>query len=107
MKKFPSNIVIALNLRFNWGHFIHPSALCKGVKYAFSTENMLSVQVDKQNRIAILEPQGALSQEDFESASNIIDPYIDQHVRLDGLIIHTQSLPGWDQPLEDPACHRW
>jgi hypothetical protein len=57
---------------------------------------MLSVQIDKQNRIAILEPQGALSQEDFESASNIIDPYIDQHGQLDGLIIHTQSFPGWD-----------
>lgn len=57
---------------------------------------MLSVQIDKQNRIAILEPQGTLSQEDFESASNIIDPYIDQHGQLDGLIIHTQSFPGWD-----------
>jgi len=57
---------------------------------------MPSVQIDKQNRIAILEPQGTLSQEDFESASNIIDPYIDEHGQLNGLIIHTQFFPGWD-----------
>lgn len=57
---------------------------------------MLSVQIDEQNGIAILEPEGALSQEDFKSASNIIDPYIAQHGQLEGLIIHTKSFPGWD-----------
>ena len=57
---------------------------------------MLSVQIDKQNRIALFEPQGALSQEDFESASTIIDPYIAKHGKLEGLIVHTKSFPGWD-----------
>ena len=57
---------------------------------------MLSVQIDEQNGIAILEPEGALSKENFKSASNIIDPYIAQHGRLEGVIIHTKSFPGWD-----------
>ena len=57
---------------------------------------MLSVKIDKQNRIAVFEPQGALSQEDFESASTIIDPYIAKHGKLEGLIVHTKSFPGWD-----------
>jgi hypothetical protein len=57
---------------------------------------MITVQMDKQSSIAILEPHGTLSKEDFKSVSNIIDPYIDQHGQLVGLIIHTKDFPGWD-----------
>jgi len=57
---------------------------------------MLSVEIDKEHGIALLEPSGPLSKSDFESAANIIDPYIEEAGRLNGLIIHTQSFPGWD-----------
>ena len=57
---------------------------------------MLAVTIDEENGIAILEPKGQLSKIDFESAANIIDPYIDESGQLNGLIIHTQKFPGWD-----------
>ncbi len=57
---------------------------------------MLSVEIDEVNGIAILEPDGALSKGDFELAAKIIDPYINKAGRLNGLIIHTKSFPGWD-----------
>jgi len=57
---------------------------------------MLSVEIDEENGIAILEPNGPLSKGDFESAAKVVDPYIDETGQLKGLIIHTKSFPGWD-----------
>jgi hypothetical protein len=57
---------------------------------------MLSVTMDEENVIAILEPEGPLSKNDFEAAARIIDPYIEDTNQLIGLIIHTKSFPGWD-----------
>lgn len=56
---------------------------------------MLSVTIDEENYIAILEPDGPLTKGDFESATRIIDPYIEDNGQLNGLIIHTESFPGW------------
>ena len=57
---------------------------------------MLSVNIDKEHGIALLEPSGPLSKSDFAAAAKIIDPYIEETGRLKGLIIHTKSFPGWD-----------
>ena len=57
---------------------------------------MLSVTIDEENGIVVLEPGGSLSKNDFESAARIIDPYIEDANQLIGLIIHTKSFPGWD-----------
>ena len=57
---------------------------------------MLNVQLDQEKAIAILEPNGALSKEDFIKASQIIDPFIEASGKLNGLIIHVRSFPGWD-----------
>lgn len=57
---------------------------------------MLTVKIDKEKGIALLEPDGPLSKADFESAVKVIDPVIEQHKHLNGLIIHTESFPGWD-----------
>lgn len=57
---------------------------------------MLTITLDEPHRLAILEPAGPLSKADFESAVAIIDPYLEKAGRLDGLIIHTRSFPGWD-----------
>lgn len=56
---------------------------------------MLSVEIDEVNYIAILEPDGPLSKDDFVQAARIIDPYIEDNTLLNGLIIHTESFPGW------------
>ena len=57
---------------------------------------MLLVEVDEAQGIATLTPDGSLTEEDFESAAKIIDPYIEDTGKLNGIIIYTQTFPGWD-----------
>ncbi len=56
---------------------------------------MLNVELDKATGIATLRPEGALSENDFESAASIIDPYIEKSGKLKGIIISTKTFPGW------------
>ena len=57
---------------------------------------MLKINLDKQTKILEVEPSGALSQQDFQSVSIIVDPFIDEFGKLNGIIIYTKSFPGWD-----------
>lgn len=57
---------------------------------------MLIVKLDQENAIALLEPTGALDKKDFQAAASEIDPLISASGQLNGLLIHTQSFPGWD-----------
>ncbi|MBL4881879.1 MAG: STAS/SEC14 domain-containing protein [Oleispira sp.] len=57
---------------------------------------MLKVEIDEVEGIAILEPDGKLSESDFISAAKIIDPCIERIGKLRGIIVHVQSFPGWD-----------
>lgn len=57
---------------------------------------MLTVQLITSVGIAILEPGGALTKEDFKAAAEKIDPYIEKKGRLNGLIIRVESFSGWD-----------
>lgn len=65
---------------------------------------MLSIELDEVHGIVILEPNSALSRNDFESAAKVVDPFIDKVGRLKGLVIHTKSFPGWDS-LAALVCH--
>jgi len=56
---------------------------------------MLNVELAKVTGIATLRPDGALSENDFKSASIVIDPYIEKSGKLKGLIISTKTFPGW------------
>ena len=57
---------------------------------------MLNVELDKVTGIATFKPDGALSENDFESAASVIDPYIETSGKLKGLIIRTKTFPGWE-----------
>ena len=57
---------------------------------------MLNVDIDEQNRVAVLSVEGPLSELDFRKAANVIDPYIDEFGHLNGLIISTKTFPGWE-----------
>lgn len=57
---------------------------------------MLKVELNEATGIAILEPEGALSEKDFIYASSVIDPYIEKSGKLNGLIINTRKFPGWE-----------
>jgi hypothetical protein len=57
---------------------------------------MLSVRLDKENHIAILEPDGPLSEGDLRSASKKVDSMIEESGRLKGIVIYSKVFPGWD-----------
>ena len=48
---------------------------------------MLSVIIDKVNHIAILEPDGPLSESDFRSAAREVDSMIEEFGRLNGIVV--------------------
>ena len=57
---------------------------------------MLNIDLDAEAGIAIVQPQGALSASDFDAVASLIDPYLEEHGELRGLIIYTEDFPGWD-----------
>lgn len=57
---------------------------------------MLTVKLEEISGIAILKPDGELSENDFISAAQSIDLYLEKTGKLNGLIIYVESFPGWD-----------
>jgi len=57
---------------------------------------MLNINLNQESGIAVLEPDGELTAEDFISAAQIIDTHIEQTGILNGIIIHAKTFPGWD-----------
>ncbi|PCJ64250.1 MAG: hypothetical protein COA73_04115 [Candidatus Hydrogenedentota bacterium] len=57
---------------------------------------MLTVTLNEQKKVVVLEPNGKLTKADFEAAAIKIDPFIEASGQLNGLIIHVKSFPGWD-----------
>lgn len=45
--------------------------------------------------ILIIEPGTSLHENDFDTLSAIVDPYIQESGKLNGLVIHAESFPGW------------
>src|SRR5512134_4038919 len=56
---------------------------------------MLTHELLKDEGILILRPQAALEAADFEALAKEVDPYIEAHGRLRGLVIEAESFPGW------------
>ena len=46
--------------------------------------------------ILIVRPQGPLRREDFDKVASVVDPWIETHQRLRGLVINIQQFPGWE-----------
>ncbi len=57
---------------------------------------MLDVTIDKTSHVAVLEPDGPLSESDFKAASAKIDALIEESGNLKGIVVHAKSFPGWD-----------
>ena len=56
---------------------------------------MLHHQLLQPEGILILEPEGALEAADFENLARELDPYLAEHGKLPGLMIHAKKFPGW------------
>ena len=57
---------------------------------------MIKFELLKNIGVLVLEPKNALSTEDFQEISRVIDPYIHEKGKLTGLLIEADSFPGWD-----------
>jgi hypothetical protein len=46
--------------------------------------------------ILVISPKGALERADFEMLAAVVDPYIAEKGKLNGVMIEAESFPGWD-----------
>jgi SpoIIAA-like len=56
---------------------------------------MIEHSLDEKNAILHLRPKSALQKTDFESITALVDPYIEKHGKLAGLVIEFDQFPGW------------
>jgi hypothetical protein len=56
---------------------------------------MLKHKIIEPDGILVLEPHGPLEARDFVTLARGIDPYIKDHGKLPGLMIHAKKFPGW------------
>ena len=57
---------------------------------------MIRHELLRDRGILVLEPQGRLQASDFSALAEVVDPYIEQHGGLNGLMILAPSFPGWE-----------
>ncbi|MGZ5053622.1 MAG: STAS/SEC14 domain-containing protein [Methylobacter sp.] len=57
---------------------------------------MIHAELLREQGILIITPEGELQQADFESLAQLVDPYIiETEGELHGVLIFTESFPGW------------
>jgi len=57
---------------------------------------MIRHELLRERGILTLEPEGPLQAADFSTLAGVVDPYIEQHGELKGLLISAPAFPGWD-----------
>jgi hypothetical protein len=57
---------------------------------------MLDFELLRDRSILLITPGGPLEKADFEQLANEVDPYIASKGKLVGLMIYTESFPGWE-----------
>lgn len=57
---------------------------------------MIDHEILESRGIVIVEPGSRLSAEDFQKLAGSVDAYLDTHERLNGLLIHMEAFPGWE-----------
>ena len=57
---------------------------------------MLKHQLLHNESILIVSPEAPLEADDFTELNRAIDPYLEEVGKLHGLMIYTESFPGWD-----------
>ncbi|MBX7432642.1 STAS/SEC14 domain-containing protein [Mycobacterium sp. Y57] len=56
---------------------------------------MIEHDLDAAHSILLVRPQSALGEDDFAELARQVDPQIEAHGDLAGLILDVQSFPGW------------
>ena len=55
---------------------------------------MIHSELLADQAVLVLTPAGPLTAADFTRIAAMVDPYIEQHGKLKGLLIHASSFPG-------------
>ncbi len=56
---------------------------------------MINFELQNDNGILLLDPQGRIEAADFTSITSLVDTYLAGHGTLPGILIHAKSFPGW------------
>ena len=56
---------------------------------------MLNYELQHDEGILVLHPEGPLEEADFISITSQVDTYLAGHGKLHGVLIHAKSFPGW------------
>jgi hypothetical protein len=65
---------------------------------------MLEHTLDTENGILHAHPTSALQESDFAELASVVDPYLEGHGELKGVIIEAEGFPGWNS-LGAMAAH--
>jgi hypothetical protein len=57
---------------------------------------MLKIDLNQATRTVLLEPEGHLTKQDFQSLAQQVDPFINASGDLNGVLVHASKFPGWD-----------
>lgn len=57
---------------------------------------MIEYDLDKEHSVLEVRPKSALDKADFAELAAAVDPHIEAHGDLAGLILNAPSFPGWD-----------
>jgi hypothetical protein len=66
------------------------------VPTALGGQFMLKFELLRDRGVLIVTPNGSLEKADFERLAKEVDPFIASKGKLTGLLIYTESFPGWD-----------
>src|SRR5262249_53134361 len=59
-------------------------------------ERGLEASLIPEKGVLVVEPKRALDLADFEYLASVADPWIEQHGKLTGLVLHAKKFPGWE-----------
>ena len=57
---------------------------------------MIKVDLLIDDGVLMVIPEGRLAADDFKELAAVADPYIEENGKLNGLMIYTESFPGWE-----------
>jgi len=57
---------------------------------------MLDYSIMKPEGILVLKPHTPLSKDDFDGLSTMVDAYLSEHDKLQGVLIRSKGFPGWE-----------
>jgi len=57
---------------------------------------MINAKLLREESLLVVSPEDKLDATDFERLRLLVDPYIETHGELKGLLIDAESFPGWE-----------